>query len=98
MRYPQIKWSKVNLTLLGKISDGELAKKMNVSKYTVFMKRTILKIKPYIGKNTRRVWLASEILLLGTMKDSEVAIIVGVTPNTVFVNRKKLNIPAFGGK
>ncbi len=84
-------WNKRQLSLLGKISDGALARQLGLSTSAVFLKRSSMGIpssRPFgsIG------WGPREIALLGKHPDAEVARRLGIPYKSVIKKRLALGI------
>ena len=89
-------WTEEELALLGTMSDVKVAKRLGITRGTVFKKRTDLGIPADGGGKTGpkgREWTEEQIALLGTMSDAKVAKSLGISIPTVLKKRKELDIP-----
>ena len=87
-------WTEEMERLLGKIGDGELAKRFKISQSAVVFKREQKRIppaEPYV------VWTSEMDALLGTIPDKEVAKLVKIKKIKVTGRRLQLGIPPFSG-
>jgi hypothetical protein len=84
-------WTKVELRLLGTLSDAEVAKRTGRGANAVRVKRCKLGIPNPSGPG----WTAEELELLGTSPDAEVAARIGRTEGAVTRKRCRLRIPTF---
>jgi hypothetical protein len=85
-------WTEEEIALLGKESDGEVARRLGIPKPNVTYKRRSLGIP---NLHRRRPWTKKQIALLGTAIDSEVGRKVRKSRNVVRKKRQHLGIPAF---
>jgi hypothetical protein len=87
-------WSKEEVSLLGKISDGELARRTGLPTHSVWMKRNTMGLPPSRPMYPVR-WGAKEIALLGTLPDEEVAKRLDTSRKVVIEKRASLGIPSY---
>lgn len=89
-RFP---WKPEELALLGKVSDGELAKALRLAKTTVTNKRQFLAIPPFLPPPRPIQWSSEMIERLGKAPDAHVAEELGLGRATVALKRQALGIP-----
>jgi DNA-binding CsgD family transcriptional regulator len=90
-RKPPTKWTKRMQSLLGRLTDKEMAIQFGVSVERVRRRRVRLNVpalKPCF-------WTPERAALLGTMPDRELARRLGVKNNRVFYDRVKRGIPPY---
>ncbi len=87
-------WTKKELSLLGKVSDAELARRIGVTTTTVRTKRCLRGIPPLRPRDPMK-WRAKDIALLGKYPDFEVARMLGVYRKAVINKRHELGIPSY---
>jgi hypothetical protein len=81
---------------LGKMTDGEAARKTGRTISSIHSRRTRLGIPAvYVHPEAIRPWTAEEIKLLGTMTDSKLARQLGRKKHQVLAKRLALKIPPF---
>ena len=91
-------WTEEELNLLGTTKDKDLAKKLRLSKYQVFYKRSQLKIPSFVTRKPiacTHDWTKKELALLGTDSDSNIAEKIGISSYMVRRWRVKLSISSF---
>ena len=81
--------------LLGKFSDGEVARRCGVLKRQVRTRRMQLGIDPYRTSATRFRWTNARDRLLGTMPDTEVSEKLGATLPAIRFRRQQLGVAAY---
>ena len=110
--YQQTNWTEDLLSLLGTMSDAEIARKLGISRERVRQKRSERGIKKYSGLSVEarmkrdqasslRFWTNEELSLLGTMSDEDVALKIGLNLQKVFIvscMRNRLNIKSYKSK
>lgn len=94
MQPVRISWDKGMISLLGTMTDAELARRLGIRHHVVVYKRLSLGI-PSFKNMKEREWGQKELGLLGKKSDEEVAGLLGVTRTTVKNKRKSLGIEAF---
>jgi hypothetical protein len=92
----QLRWPARFLKLLGRIPDGQLARKMGVSLDAVRDERRRRKIDPSSPHRPPVQWTAEMILLLGADFDARVAETLGLPKYLVMHKRRRLGIPPHG--
>lgn len=85
-------WTAERIALLGTDTDGNIAKRLEVSPDDVRQARRGLQIKPF-KERPQKKWTPTEIALLGKMSDPEVAQITGREPAAVTAARRHYKIP-----
>lgn len=88
-------WTESDIALLGKQSDGKVAKILGITNTPVRRKRMKLGIPIY---EKLRKWTEEETLLLGTMSDNKLAIQLERTSSSVRRKRQSIGIPGHGLK
>lgn len=87
-------WTEKELSLLGTMSDREVALRIGVATPTVFLKRKSLGI-PSSRPSSPLKWSAKQISLLGKHPDAEVARMLGTYRQGVIKKRHELGIPNY---
>lgn len=90
-----IRWTEDQLSLLGDLSDAEVAERTGRTANAVALKRCRMGI-PNWKSSTSYDWEDWEIKLLGTAPDWQVAKELGVSRRTVLRQRHQRGIPAHG--
>ena len=91
---PGYPWQPEELALLGKLSDGELARTLGLATGTVTRKRQRLGIAPFQPPPPPIEWTPAMIERLGQAPDARVAGELGISPRSVRDKRQSLGIPA----
>lgn len=92
-------WTPEENTLLGTMTDKDLAAKLGRNKGAVSAHRLLLGKPAFVkrGPHTPTMnWTPARDRLLGTMSDTDVARRLHCTPMQAFYRRQKLGIPRFG--
>jgi DNA-binding CsgD family transcriptional regulator len=92
---PAFPWRPQDVTMLGMMTDRELATRLGISSSTVAKKRHLLGIPPFCPAGRRVRWNEEMLELLGKVRDSEVARHYGIPKKSVYQKRSRLGIPAF---
>lgn len=104
------KWTAKENGLLGKASDGEVARRIGLTPLSIFRRRTKLGIpayKPPIPKGRKKSvvprakskpWTSAEVALLGTDTDRAIGMRLGLTRDAVQKQRRQRGIPAIGDR
>lgn len=92
-QYRRFPWKPEELALLGKVSDGELAKTLGLAKTTVTNKRQSLGLPPFLPPPRPIQWSSAMIERLGKAPDARVAEELGLARDTVALKRQALGIP-----
>ena len=92
-QYQEFPWEPEDIALLGKVSDGELARTLAVSPQVVRRKRRQLGIPPFQPAPQPIEWTPEMIERLGKAPDSQVAEELGIAHQTVARKRWELGIP-----
>lgn len=87
-------WQPEDLALLGKVSDGELARTLGLARTSVTNKRQKLGIPPFQPAPRPIEWTSAMIERLGRASDSQVAEELGISAQSVTLKRQALGIPA----
>ena len=87
-------WTPKQLALLGKISDGAIARQLGLTTGTVYQKRNLLGIPSSRPRNVIP-WTQKQIALLGKFPDSEVARRLNTQYKIVLNKRLALGIQCF---
>lgn len=90
----QHQWTDEEIALLGKISDGKLARQIGVPTGIVYMKRSTMGIAPS-RPFYNLTWGPKELALLGKHPDSEVARMLGVPQKSILNKRRSLGITCY---
>jgi hypothetical protein len=90
-RFP---WRPEHMALLGKVSDGELAKRLRTTRTTVRYKRQQLGVPPFQPAPRPIEWTSAMIERLGGASDARVAEELGISVQSVKHKRQELGIPA----
>jgi DNA-binding CsgD family transcriptional regulator len=93
-RFTAFPWQPEELTLLGKVSDGELARALGIATATVTIKRQRLGIPPFQPAPPAIEWTPAKVSRLGRAPDTEIARELGISPGSVNAKRQELGIPA----
>jgi hypothetical protein len=93
---PEPRWTARALALLGKASDQEIARRLELSVTAVNWKRRRLGIKSYQPVRPKVAWTAGTLRLLGRVTDAEAAHRLGIDKATVKSKRVELGIPPHG--
>jgi hypothetical protein len=88
-------WGPGDVALLGKVSDGELARALGLSTTSVTCKRQRLGIAPFRKPPARIEWTPQKIERLGQVPDTQVARELRISLGSVRAKRHELGIPAF---
>ena len=88
-------WSRPIVGLLGRVSDGEVARRLGVSRSAVARRRVLLGIPPWRERAARVEWTEDKVALLGGRPDRDVAAQLGVSRSTVMRKRLALGIAPF---
>ncbi len=88
------RWTKQRIALLGKESDGKVARRLEISTPAVWRKRVQLGIRAVIPKEHIE-WTQARSALLGKFSDRSLAKRWGVKPETIARKRAALGIPPF---
>ena len=86
------RWTKRELSWLGKLSDSEIARRLQLDQSTVATRRGALGIAAVQKGRTARVWTKSELALLGKLTDSEIARRMKISRRKVSAKRAALGI------
>lgn len=87
-------WTDEEIALLGRISDGKLARQIGVPTGIVYMKRSMMGIAPS-RPFYNLTWGPEELALLGKYPDSEVGRMLGVPQKSIINKRKSLGITCY---
>lgn len=87
-------WTKQQLALLGKISDGALGKQIGISQPAVYIKRSLEGIPPSRPFNILP-WNRQQIALLGKFPDAEVASRLKTSRKVIIDKRHSLGIQSY---
>jgi hypothetical protein len=87
-------WQPEDLALLGKVSDGELARTLGLATASVNRKRQQLGIPPFQPAPRPIEWTSGMIERLGRASDARVAKELGISIDSVKGKRQALGIPA----
>lgn len=87
-------WTPKQLALLGKISDGAIARQLGLTTGTVYQKRNLLGIPSSRPRNVIP-WTQKQIALLGKFPDTEVARRLNTQYKVVLNKRLQLGIECF---
>jgi hypothetical protein len=88
-RFP---WQPEHLALLGKVSDGELARTLGLAPATLTRKRQKLGIPPFQPAPRPIEWTSAMVERLGKASDARVAGELGIAQCTVLLKRQDLGI------
>jgi len=92
-------WTRKETALLGKLTDQEVAEKLNLGHATVRLKRMSLGIPPCRSGSKRRAQRSPQVLeRLGREADSAIAKDIEFTPQAVSPKRAALGIPPYQQK
>ncbi len=103
-------WTAAEDALLGKMSDGEAARRIGLTPLSIFRRRTKLGIpayKPPIPKPRKKLavrrakskpWTSAEVSLLGTDTDRAIGARLGLTREAVQRERRLRKIPAISDR
>lgn len=94
MQSVRISWDAGMISLLGTMTDAELARRLGIPLYVVIYKRLSLGIPSFKNMKVRE-WKRNELGLLGKKSDEEVAKLLGMAKTTISNKRKSLGIEAF---
>ena len=94
MQSVRFSWDEAMISLLGTMTDAELARRLGIRHHVVTYKRLSLGIPPFRSIKQRE-WGQEELGLLGKQSDQEVAKLLGFAKTTVTNKRKSLGIEAF---
>jgi hypothetical protein len=92
-QYRRFPWRPEHLALLGKVSDGELARALGLATATVTRKRQALRIPPFQPAYRPIEWTPEMIQRLGEASDARVAEELGISAVSVKRKRQALGIP-----
>lgn len=84
-------WPKRWLRRLGKASDNAIAAGMGVDPFSVWRKRQLLGIPPWIAASRR--WTKARCALLGKVSDAELGRRMGITGVAVRLKRVRMRVP-----
>lgn len=87
-------WRSEDLALLGKVSDGSLARALDLNTSTVTVKRQKLGIPPFQPKPPPIEWTPAKIERLGKAPDHQIAEELGISTSSVLAKRQELGIAA----
>jgi hypothetical protein len=90
-------WTKLNLALLGRLPDAELARILGITEQVVLEAREARGIQPFKRETAIR-WKESQLDLLGTISDAKLARKFRISRGIVRKFRKALGISAFQPK
>ena len=94
MTVSKVVWSGENLYLLGKITDKELAERMNISQFSVIKKRLFYGIAPCEREKKPTVEWTDEILAqVGIISDTELARLTGISQKRIMLKRREMGMP-----
>lgn len=88
-------WSPEELSLLGRMSDGDVGREIGLSGSAVYWKRRRLGIPAFQPAPRAVDWTEEKLALLGTVYDEEAAERLGVAVGTVGRHRQRLGIPSY---
>jgi Zn-dependent peptidase ImmA (M78 family) len=91
-------WTEECISLLGNITDAELAIKMNIASAHVAQMRNKLGIPVLRAdrkKSLRHKWSKKDSRLVGTMSDRDLALKLGVSVQRVAARRRKLGLAPY---
>jgi hypothetical protein len=93
-------WGNEDLDLLGKMTDPEVAKRLDVSTATVRLKRISLCIAPYRRGKTEEagIWTRKVVVRLGKESNTAIARDLGVSAERVRQKCQELGIPPFAAR
>jgi len=94
-RYARFPWRPEDLALLGRLSDGEIARILGLAPSGVNRKRKTLGIPPFQEAHRAVDWTPEKIERLGKVSDARAAQALGVAVQTVSAKRRQLGIPAW---
>jgi hypothetical protein len=83
-------WKRIDIALLGTVSDAAVAKRLGISSAAVCHKRHSLRIPAF--RKRFRAWGITELSMLGRYSDAEIAKLTHRPLNEVEEKRKSLNI------
>jgi hypothetical protein len=92
----ELRWTARALALLGKASDQEVARQLELSVTAVNWRRRRLGIKSFKPARPKVLWTARTLRLLGRVTDKEAARRLGIDKATVKSKREQLKIPSHG--
>ena len=89
-------WTQKRLDMLGRFSDGELARRWGVTVNTIGNRRRKLGIEPAEAstENKRHPWTEEQLQWLGVQADAQIAKALGLSQATVRQKREVLGIPS----
>ncbi len=87
-------WTPKQLSLLGTISDGKLARRLGIQTAAVFLKRSMMGIAPSRPISPVK-WTPKNLALLGKYPDAEVARMLKTYRKSVIEKRRSLGIQCY---
>jgi len=91
-------WPESSIKLLGKMSDLDVAKELNISRSVVNYKRKVLGIPPCTPPHEKIEWTVEMIKLLGVIPDMELSRRFKIHPYSVKRKKDILGIPTNSNK
>jgi len=89
---PRRRWAKEELSLLGRLHDTEVARRLGIGRRFVWAKRRALGIPAKTEKEIGARWTPSRLARLGKVPDRELAAEMGLTPAAVAGFRQRRGI------